>query len=129
MSRLRLTLFMICALLVSSAAIHAETTDDAGAGVVSSRNRFSGPVVKGRKGKGPLSVHYQIFSLAPGTSAATSPPPNSRVLELPLEVVGGIVIFELRAGKLTTIINGKRQPRREGEFWSLQPGEDIVLEA
>ena len=102
---------------------------DQGAGAVSSRDRFSGTVIQGGKARKSMSVHYQVFSLAPGTSAATSPPPNTRVLELPLKVVGGLIVFELRAGKLTTIIDGKRQSRSEGEFWVVQPGEDIVLEA
>src|ERR1044072_7647054 len=31
----------------------------------------------------------------------------------------GITIMQLRAGELTTVINGKRQERHEGEFWTV----------
>ncbi|MBK9316847.1 MAG: hypothetical protein IPM55_21765 [Acidobacteria bacterium] len=35
------------------------------------------------------------------------------------------MLTQLRGGALTTIINGQRQGRREGEFWTL-PSERLL---
>jgi quercetin dioxygenase-like cupin family protein len=40
----------------------------------------------------------------------------------------GITIVQLRAGKLVTVINGKRQERQEGEFWTVPPGVAMSVE-
>ena len=40
----------------------------------------------------------------------------------------GITIMQLRAGDLTTVINGKRQERREGEFWTVPAGAQFSVE-
>lgn len=40
----------------------------------------------------------------------------------------GITIVQLRAGKLTTVIDGKRQERKEGEFWTVPPGVKMSVE-
>ena len=40
----------------------------------------------------------------------------------------GITIVQLRAGDLTTIINGNRQERHEGEFWTVPPGAKMSIE-
>ncbi len=40
----------------------------------------------------------------------------------------GITIVQLRAGKLTTVIGGKRQQRHEGEFWTVPPGVKMSVE-
>jgi quercetin dioxygenase-like cupin family protein len=40
----------------------------------------------------------------------------------------GIVIIQLRGGKLTTIIDGKRQQRKEGEFWTVPAGARMTFE-
>src|SRR6185369_15853491 len=82
--------------------------------VVSSRDRFSGPLVPAAKAKALArtkalaavpTVHYQTLSLAPGVRANPKPP-DARFLALPLKAQGGFTLYELRAGKLTTVING-----------------------
>ena len=40
----------------------------------------------------------------------------------------GITIIQLRAGELTTVINGKRQERKEGEFWTVPAGAQFSVE-
>ena len=40
----------------------------------------------------------------------------------------GITIMQLRAGDLTTIINGNRQERHEGEFWTVPAGAQFSIE-
>jgi len=40
----------------------------------------------------------------------------------------GITIMQLRAGELTTVINGKRQERHEGEFWTVPAGAQFSVE-
>ena|SRR5215211_966658 len=40
----------------------------------------------------------------------------------------GITIVQLRAGKLITVIDGKRQERQEGEFWTLPAGAQMSIE-
>jgi hypothetical protein len=121
-------LIAVCGLTLSGAALRAESVTR-GPGALSSLDRFSGRVFVDQKRRRAPSVHYQVLSLAPGISAATSPLPNTKVLNLPLRARGGLVVYELRAGKLTTIIDGRRQERREGEFWVVRSGENIVLEA
>jgi hypothetical protein len=99
---------------------------------VTSLDRFSGRVLLGEKLPRELRdrplVHYQELSLAPGIRAAPPPLLDSNIVALPLKASGGLVVYELRAGKLTTIINGRRQERREGEFWAVGPQENIRFE-
>ena len=40
----------------------------------------------------------------------------------------GITIMQLRAGNLTTVINGNRQERHEGEFWTVPAGAQFSIE-
>ena len=40
----------------------------------------------------------------------------------------GITIMQLRAGDLTTVINGQRQERHEGEFWTVPAGAQFSIE-
>jgi hypothetical protein len=86
-------------------------------GTISAIDRFSGRLTMAQRAA-PLALQYQIWSLAPGTKVAA----------LPLRSKGS-VIYELRAGKLTTIIDGKRDARREGEFWLVRPDQTIAFEA
>jgi hypothetical protein len=46
--------------------------------------------------------------------------------ELPLPVKG-LMIVQLRGGRVTTVIGGAARPRREGEFWTVQPGDRMGL--
>jgi hypothetical protein len=136
-ARLHCVPIAVLALALSSAPGSSQPkkkNDTKDPGVVSAQDRFSGRVSIGEKAptatlalQGP-NIHYQVLSLAPGIRAAAAPPPNAKIMALPLKGQGGFVIYELRAGKLTTIINGNRQQRREGEFWVVRPGESIELE-
>lgn len=40
----------------------------------------------------------------------------------------GFMIVELRGGDLTTVIDGKRQKRKEGEFWTVPAGSSMGVE-
>lgn len=40
----------------------------------------------------------------------------------------GTMFIELKAGELTTVIDGKRQERREGEFWTVPEGSTMTIE-
>jgi quercetin dioxygenase-like cupin family protein len=46
-------------------------------------------------------------------------------LELPGK---GTLVVQLRAGTLTTIIGGRRQERKEGEFWTVPTGISMGVE-
>jgi quercetin dioxygenase-like cupin family protein len=72
--------------------------------------------LKGRDGKEvPLRVTIRRWIM-----------PNKAVVEkFPEE---GLVIVQLRAGSLTTVIGGKREERREGAYWTVRPGEAMSLE-
>ncbi|WP_271592112.1 hypothetical protein [Bradyrhizobium sp. CCBAU 65884] len=76
-------------------------------------------------------VHYQEISLRPGTRVAGStaaPLAAGAGSSLPLKATGGFLIYELRAGKLTTTINGNRRERGLGEFWIVGPTDTVTLE-
>jgi hypothetical protein len=125
-------LIAVYGLTLSGTCLWAETANR-GPGVVSSLDRFSGRVSLGERTartartQGP-TVDYQVLSLAPGTTVTASPSPDATMSLLPLKARGGFVVYELRAGELTTIIDGQRQERHAGEFWVVRPGENIVLE-
>jgi hypothetical protein len=82
---------------------------------LSSIERFSGRLTMLR-GTPAIAVQYNVWGLAPGTNVAG----------LPLKSKG-YQIYELRAGKLTTIIDGKQEDRRQGEFWVVRPDQSIIL--
>ena len=133
--RLSSMLIVLCGSGLANAAAWAETANR-GPGLVTSIDRFSGRIQAGERPAAALAardrgsvLHYQVLSIAPGTRTAASPPPNSNMLALPLKARGGFVVYELRGGKLTTIIDGRRQVRRTGEFWIVRPGEDITFES
>jgi hypothetical protein len=46
-------------------------------------------------------------------------------LELPMR---GTMIVHLRGGSLTTVIDGRRQERAEGEFWTVPAGSTLGIE-
>ena len=83
-----------------------------------SRSRFegTGPVrVAGRADS--VRVDVRQWSIAGGQRIAA--------LALP---VRGLLIVELRGGRLTTVIDGRRQERRIGEIWSVPPGHTMQVE-
>jgi len=139
--RMRLALIGLGSLTLAAVAWAQPAPDSRG--VVTSRDRYSGRVTleDRQPAAGPPTalttrartvsptIHYQVLSLAPGTRAGVAAPPAANLMALPLKEQGGFVIYELRAGKLTTVIDGQRQERREGEFWLVRPGQSIELEA
>jgi hypothetical protein len=49
---------------------------------------------------------------------------NQRI-SIPVE---GTMLIELKAGELATIIGGMRVERREGEFWTVPKGANVIFE-
>jgi hypothetical protein len=136
---MRPVLIGLCSLTVAGMA----WAQPGGGGVVTSRDRYSGRVtLEERQPAGEVAlttartrtvsptIHYQVLSLAPGTraGAGAAPAAAANLLALPLKAQGGFVVYELRAGKLTTVIDGDQQERREGEFWVVRPDQSITLE-
>ena len=94
---------------------------------VSSRERFSGRIPAGRALAAAPTIHYQELGLPPGIQA-TTPSAEGGMALLPLTGKAGYILFELRAGKLTTVINGNRQVRGQGEIWIVGPQDRVILE-
>lgn len=63
-----------------------------------------------------VRVDMRTWILAPGLKAE----------RLPLPAEANVVI-ELHAGTLETLIGDKRESRKPGAIWILQPGEPIVI--
>ena len=85
---------------------------------ISSVERFTGQTrVRTAQGDAPISVDIRNWTLGGGV----------KVDELPLSAKG-LMIAQLRGGRVTTVIGGNRQARREGEFWTVQPGVRMGLE-
>ena len=85
---------------------------------VQSRPRFEGRVplrVAGRADS--VRVDVRQWSIAGG----------QRIVALALPFTG-LLIVELRGGRLTTVIDGRRQERRVGEIWSVPPGRTMQVE-
>ena len=52
-------------------------------------------------------------------------PNRQRIQQFP---EGGFMIVQLRGGELTTVIAGKREERREDEFWTVPAGASMSIE-
>jgi len=79
---------------------------------------FSGTVnVRGAR-PGPVNVaaYYWVFHEQQRVA----------VLDVPLK---GTVVLQVRTGSVTTVIGGRRQLRREGEFWTLAAGVSMGIES
>jgi len=63
-----------------------------------------------------VQVDMRTWILAPGLKAER--------LALPGDA---IIIIELHAGKLETLIGDKREQRKPGTIWLVQPGESIAF--
>jgi hypothetical protein len=79
-------------------------------------DRASGAIGEAAPATGP-SVEVRNWSLAGG----------SRIEDLGI-AHEGFALVELRAGELTTIIDGRRDKRLEGAFWTVPPGARMGLE-
>ena len=53
---------------------------------------------------------------------------HQKLDQLPVEPRGGMLVVQLGAGRLTTIIDGRRQERSEGEFWTVPAGQTMAIE-
>jgi hypothetical protein len=81
------------------------------------RVRFDGAVQVGTvDARTAVQADMRTWILAPGLKAER--------LALPDDA---IVIIELHAGKLETLIGEKREQRKPGSIWLVQPGESIAF--
>jgi len=134
---------VLSALALSTDLLEAQSPSNSEG--ISARDRFSGPVVAQRNDQAraatadmvrvrtePPVVQYQEMSLRPGIrvggSTRVAAQKATLAAALPLRKIGGFLIYELRAGKLTTLINGNRKERQLGEFWIVGPADDVTLE-
>lgn len=78
---------------------------------------FSGPLNLQRPQVSKVDVAIQVWTLR-GQEKYDS-------LEIPGK---GTLVVQLRAGSLTTVIGGKRQERKEGEFWTVPSGVVMGVE-
>lgn len=123
------SLVSLCSVLAVTTAL-AQTPQPAAE--PQSRVRFSGvvgrpattaPVAPAETPKGARRVEIRQWSV----------PEKQRLGELkaaaaPAKSPRALTIYHLRAGEVTTVIEGKRIVRHEGEYWTLQPGQTQVLE-
>lgn len=94
-----------------------QTTQDAVA-TVRARPQFQGAtLVRVDARADSVRVDIRLWSIAGGQRIA--------VLELPFQ---GLTVVELRGGRVTTIIDGRRVERRVGEIWSVPSGSTMQLE-
>ncbi len=85
---------------------------------ISSVERFAGETRVRTAGQdAAVRVDIRNWSLGGGLKLA----------ELPLPVKG-LMIVQLRGGRVTTVIQGNSQARREGEFWTVPPGVPMGVE-
>jgi hypothetical protein len=75
--------------------------------------RFNGEL---KRAGGATRVELKTWILAPGL--------RTERLALPKDAV---IVIELHAGKLETLIGDKREPRRLGAVWRVLPGESIAF--
>ena len=109
---LRAALLLIVAAIAGAAAAQTTLTK-----YPEPRVRFNGELRVGPpQAARTVRVDMRTWILAPGLKAE----------RLPLPAEANVVI-ELHAGKLETLIGDKRESRKPGEIWILQPGEQIVI--
>ena len=78
--------------------------------------RFAGPVVVSNASGQTRTVRVAI---------RTWGIPNRQRVTLPER---GHLIVQLLSGDLTTVVNGERRARKEGEFWTVPAGQALQLE-
>jgi quercetin dioxygenase-like cupin family protein len=83
-----------------------------------SRVRFQGATrFRGPPEPDSVRVDIRLWSVGGGQRIAR--------LELPFD---GLLVVELRGGRLTTLIGGRRVARREGEIWTVPAGAVMGIE-
>jgi len=94
-----------------------QATQNAGA-TVRARSQFQGAtLVRVDARADSVRVDIRLWSIAGGQRIAS--------LELPFR---GLTIVEVRGGRVSTIIDGRRVERRVGEIWSVPAGSTMQLE-
>lgn len=78
--------------------------------------RFAGPLVVRTAAGATRSVHVVI---------RTWSIPNRQRVQLPDR---GYRVVQLVSGDAATVIAGDRRRRREGEFWTVAAGQDLIVE-
>ena len=105
-------------LLVAATVWLTAHTQQVAAGRVRTVDRFQGvTVLQTPDGTQPVRVTIQNWSFGGGLKIDE--------LKLPLR---GTVVVHLRGGELTTVINGKRERRQEGDYWTVDPGVSMGIE-
>jgi hypothetical protein len=85
---------------------------------ISSVERFAGETrVRTAQGVAAVRVDVRNWTLGGGL----------KLDELPLQAKG-LMIVQLRSGQVTTVIDGKREARKEGQFWTVAEGVRMSLE-
>jgi len=80
--------------------------------------RFTGEVMlKSGEGERPVTVEIRNWMLGGGLSLPELPIPPE-----------GLMIVQLRGGELTTVIDGEKRERAEGELWTVPAGVRMGLE-
>jgi quercetin dioxygenase-like cupin family protein len=103
--------------------VHSATASPAGAQArpdergVETRDRFAGTLrLSARDGSArALQVEVHHWSIRGGQRVTPAASPGFRVMQL-------------LAGAVTTVIDGQRVARREGEFWTVPAGVALLLE-
>lgn len=114
---LRFAAGAIALLAVASSTSRAAAQAPAAASV-QSRLEFRGPVPFRSGGQSDsVLVEIRQWSFAGGQRVDSLAAPAA-----------GVLIVELRGGRLTTVIDGRRLERRVGEIWSVAPGRTMRIE-
>ncbi len=81
------------------------------------RQRFAGELsIRTAEGPRPVRVEIYDWSISGG----------QEIDDLPLET-RGFMIMQLRAGEVTTILDGERRERIEDEVWTVREGASLTL--
>jgi hypothetical protein len=109
---------LLVAMVLLPTLVFAQPRPDGGqAPAVTPRMQFEGHLPAGQPGAKERQIALRQFSILP------------RQREVQLELPGrGLLLVQLRAGGLTTVIGGERQRRLEGEWWTASPPSAMRLE-
>jgi hypothetical protein len=112
--------FVSAAMLSPSAAQQKAEEPPA---ALSSRERFSGSLEPrgAALAAGGISVDIRHWSIGERQRI-----PGAKLTAF--EGARTLTIYHLRAGELTTVVDGREVERRQGEFWTLRPGETMTFQ-